>query len=44
MHQPLPTPFEPTLHEVTSFENFFEIHRRSLYGALSLVTGNRSEA
>lgn len=44
MHQPLPTSFEPTLHEVTSFENFFEIHRRSLYGALSLVTGNRSEA
>jgi RNA polymerase sigma-70 factor, ECF subfamily len=32
------------LREVTSFEDFFETHRRPLFGALSLVTGNRSEA
>jgi RNA polymerase sigma-70 factor (ECF subfamily) len=32
------------LHEVTSFEAFFETHRRRLFGALTLVTGNRSEA
>ena len=44
MHRPLPIRFEPTLREVTSFEDFFETHRRSLFGALSLVTGNRSEA
>ena len=44
MQRPLPRPFEPTLREVTSFEDFFENHRRALYGALTLVTGNRSEA
>jgi RNA polymerase sigma-70 factor (ECF subfamily) len=32
------------LHEATSFEDFFETHRRSLFGALCLVVGNRSEA
>jgi RNA polymerase sigma-70 factor (ECF subfamily) len=32
------------LREVTSFEDFFEANRRSLFGALCLVTGNRSEA
>ena len=44
MQRPLPTRLEPTLQEVTSFEDFFETHRRSLFGALCLVTGNRSEA
>jgi len=28
----------------TSFEEFFEANRRSLFGALCLVTGNRAEA
>lgn len=32
------------MHEVSSFEEFFEAHRRRLFGAMSLVTGNRSEA
>jgi RNA polymerase sigma-70 factor, ECF subfamily len=44
MPQPLPRRIEPRLHEATSFEDFFEANRRSLYGALCLVTGNRSEA
>jgi RNA polymerase sigma-70 factor, ECF subfamily len=34
----------PNVHEVTSFEEFFETQRRALFGALCLVTGNRSEA
>ena len=44
MQRPLPTRLEPTLHEVTPFEDFFETQRRPLFGALCLVTGNRSEA
>jgi RNA polymerase sigma factor (sigma-70 family) len=32
------------VHEVMSFEEFFEANRRSLFGALCLVTGNRFEA
>lgn len=32
------------MREVPSFEEFFEAHRRRLFGAMSLVTGNRSEA
>jgi RNA polymerase sigma-70 factor, ECF subfamily len=44
MQRPLPIRLEPSLHDVTSFEDFFEIHRRPLFGALCLVTGNRSEA
>jgi RNA polymerase sigma-70 factor, ECF subfamily len=35
---------EPTMRDVSSFEDFFEAHRRSLYGAMCLVVGNRSEA
>jgi len=34
----------PTVRDVPSFEDFFETHRRSLYGAMCLVLGNRSEA
>jgi RNA polymerase sigma-70 factor, ECF subfamily len=44
MQQRLPRRFGPTLHEVTSFEAFFETHRRRLFGALTLMMGNRSEA
>jgi RNA polymerase sigma-70 factor, ECF subfamily len=44
MERPLQTPQEPALREATSFEDFFEGHRRPLFGALCLVTGNRSEA
>jgi RNA polymerase sigma-70 factor, ECF subfamily len=44
MQRPLPDRIEPTVDEVTSFEDFFESHRRPLFGALCLVTGNRSEA
>jgi RNA polymerase sigma-70 factor (ECF subfamily) len=35
---------ERSLHEVPSFEDFFEAHRHRLFGAMCLVTGNRSEA
>jgi RNA polymerase sigma-70 factor, ECF subfamily len=44
MQPPLPARLEPTLQEATTFEDFFETHRRSLFGALCLVTGNRAEA
>jgi len=44
MQPPLPTRQEPNLHEAMPFEDFFETHRRPLFGALCLVTGNRSEA
>ena len=32
------------MEDVLSFEDFFEAHRRRLFGAMCLVTGNRSEA
>jgi len=32
------------LREATSFEEFFEEHRRRLFGAMCLITGNRAEA
>src|SRR5438874_952508 len=44
MMQSLPTRIEPNVHAAISFEEFFEANRRSLYGALCLVTGDRSEA
>jgi RNA polymerase sigma-70 factor (ECF subfamily) len=42
--------FEPAegqvipLHDAPSFEEFFESNRRRLFGAMCIVTGNRSEA
>jgi RNA polymerase sigma-70 factor (ECF subfamily) len=44
MQEPLPTDRELTVAGAASFEEFFESHHRSLFGALCLVTGNRSEA
>ena len=35
---------EATAPGAEGFEAFFEAHRRRLYGALTLVTGNRFEA
>lgn len=35
---------EPSVHLVTTFEEFFEANRAQLYGALCLVTGDRSQA
>src|SRR5512141_730199 len=35
---------EPVLHQVEPFEDFFEAQSRRLFGAMCLVTGNRSEA
>jgi RNA polymerase sigma-70 factor (ECF subfamily) len=35
---------DPTVHEAAAFEDFFESNRRAVFGAMCLVTGNRSEA
>jgi RNA polymerase sigma-70 factor, ECF subfamily len=35
---------ETSVHIVTTFEEFFEANRAQLFGALCLVTGDRSEA
>jgi RNA polymerase sigma-70 factor, ECF subfamily len=44
MPHPAGSRIERPVHDVASFEGFFETNRRSLYGALCLVTGDRSEA
>jgi RNA polymerase sigma-70 factor (ECF subfamily) len=44
---PLPASHDRDGHRLDgteAFEDFFERHRRELFGAMSLVTGNRTEA